>query len=279
MAKVNDDVLSPEEISLKLYRYDKIADKVDGYENWGEEELASYMQDGYSAVEGILNEEEIQAAKDALHDLIFVDSRGVQLQFTKPQRELRTDEDRELAIRKVSEFVNVEERLRAIAEHPSILAMAKAILGEEPRIAQDMALLKPPHGGGEKPWHQDMAYGNLAYDKPVVGVWIALDEAALDNGCMHVIPGSHADGATPHYAVRDWQLCDAHVQIEKDVAVPLQPGGLLLFHGLLKHGTPFNLSTKKRRALQFHYVGESAVKLTPKEYKRFFTNEMTGAEC
>ncbi|MGG1552698.1 phytanoyl-CoA dioxygenase family protein [Paenibacillus ferrarius] len=279
MAKVNDDVLSPEEISLKLYRYDKIADKVDGYESWGEEELASYMQDGYLAVEGILNEEEIQAAKDALHDLIFVDSRGVQLQFTKPQRELRTDEERELAIRKVSEFVNVEERLRAIAEHPSILAMAKAILGEEPRIAQDMALLKPPHGGGEKPWHQDMAYGNLAYDKPVVGVWIALDEAALDNGCMHVIPGSHADGATPHYAVRDWQLCDAHVQIEKDVAVPLQPGGLLLFHGLLKHGTPFNLSTKKRRALQFHYVGESAVKLTPKEYKRFFTNEMTGAEC
>ncbi|MGG1516153.1 phytanoyl-CoA dioxygenase family protein [Paenibacillus oryzisoli] len=279
MAKVKDDVLSPEEISVKLYKYDKIADKVDGYQNWGEAELASYRQDGYLAVEYILNEEEIQSAKDALHDLIFVDGRGAQLQFTKPQSELLTDEERELAIRKVSEFVKVEERLQAIAEHPSILAMAEAILGEKPRIAQDMALLKPPHGGGEKPWHQDMAYGNLAYDKPVVGVWIALDEAALDNGCMHVIPGSHADGATPHYAVRDWQLCDTHVQVEKDVAVPLQPGGLLLFHGLLKHGTPFNLSTKKRRALQFHYVGESAVKLTPKEYKRFFTNEMSGAEC
>lgn len=100
-----------------------------------------------------------------------------------------------------------------------------------------------------------MAYGPLAYDKAVIGVWIALDEAALDNGCMHVIPGSQADGATPHYAIRDWQLCDSHIQVEKDVAVPLLLGGLLLFHGLLKHGTPYNLSSKNAEPCNFIMLG------------------------
>lgn len=279
MAKAEATNLTPEEISAKLYRYERIADKIDGYENWNENQLASYRRDGFAAVEHVLNEGEIQISIEALNDLIFKDDKGAQIQFSKPRSELKTEEELENAIRKLNDFVQVEERLRRIAEHPAILAMVEDILGETPRLVQNMALLKPPHGGGEKPWHQDMAYGNLAYEKAVVGVWIALDEAALDNGCMHVIPGSHADGATPHYAIRDWQLCDSHVQVERDVAVPLLPGGILLFHGLLKHGTPYNLSTKKRRALQFHYAGDSAAKLTPKEYKRFFTNEMSGAEC
>ncbi|WNR46267.1 phytanoyl-CoA dioxygenase family protein [Paenibacillus roseipurpureus] len=271
--------LSPEEISAKLYRFNRIAEKVIGVENWNEDQLANYRKDGYVALEHILNEDEIENSKLALYDLIFKNDKGAQIQFTKPRSELKSEEEMELAIRKVHNFVEVDDCLRGIAEHPAILAMVQNILGETPRLVQNMALLKPPHGGGEKPWHQDMAYGNLAFEKAVVGVWIALDEAGLDNGCMHVIPGSHADGATPHYAIRDWQLCDAHVQVEKDVAVPLLPGGILLFHGLLKHGTPYNLSPKKRRALQFHYAGESATKLTPKEYKRFFTNEMSNAEC
>ncbi|OCT15615.1 hypothetical protein A8709_16240 [Paenibacillus pectinilyticus] len=279
MAKIEPVSFSPEVISAQLYRYDRIADKVDGFANWSEEQLSNYRRDGFIAVEHVVDEDQIAQSKEALYDLIFKDDKGAHIQFTKPKSELHTDEEKELAVRKVHDFVQVDERLKAVAEHPAILAMVQDILGETPRLVQDMALLKPPHGGGEKPWHQDMAYGPLAFTKAVVGVWIALDEAALDNGCMHVIPGSQADGATPHYAIRDWQLCDAQVQVERDVAVPLLPGGLLLFHGLLKHGTPYNLSTKKRRALQFHYVGESAAKLTPKEYKLFFTNEMSGAEC
>ena len=150
---------------------------------------------------------------------------------------------------------------------------------EQAIVVQDQAILKPPTGGAEKPWHQDMAYGNLAYDRSVIGAWIALDAAELDNGCMHVIPYSHMEGAVPHYAERDWQLCDRNVAVVKDVAVPLKPGGVLLFSGLLHHGTPPNFSEKRRRALQVHYAPESATKLTPQEYKRMFTNELTGAEC
>ncbi|NGP44185.1 phytanoyl-CoA dioxygenase family protein [Bacillaceae bacterium SIJ1] len=267
-----------EEIA-KLYRFDQIAEKYDGFDNWDEGKIKQYRHDGYLAIENVLTQKEVNRAIDAINQIIFDDDKGAKIQFTKPQAELKTDKEREIAVRKISEFVEVDERLNAIAYHPEIQTKIEEILGEEPILAQDMALLKPPFEGGEKPWHQDMAFKALSYTNPVIGVWVALDEVTHDNGCMHVIPGSHAEGATPHYFIRDLQICDTHISVERDVTVPLKPGGILFFHGLLKHGTPPNHSPKRRRALQFHYVGKSALKLSPKEYKRVFTNEMSGAEC
>ncbi len=270
---------SQEIINAKLYKYDNVHVSLNGISEIQDEHFDSYKSTGFLSVEGVLSEEKLEHSKQALMDLLHVDRKGAKLQFSKPEKELRTQQDRDLAIRKIHEFVAVEDRLRQIAYHPDIIGTIRRIFGEEPKLIQDMALLKPPHRGGEKPWHQDMAYGNLTYTKAAIGVWIALDEATADNGCMHIIPGSHQEGATPHYAVRDWQLCDSQVPVSRDLIVPLQPGGALFFHGMLYHGTPSNLSAQGRRALQFHYVPASAEKVSPQEYKRMFTNELSGAEC
>lgn len=272
-------MLTNEEIASQLYRYERVSPLLPSLADIGETELKQYREQGFLAIEKLLTAEQAQEAVDVLMKLVFEDAKGAKIQYAKPRSELHSREEQELAVRKVHDFVPGEEVLTRIAHHPALLEIVWRILGEEPVLAQNMALLKPPHGGGEKPWHQDMAYGPLAYDKPVVGVWIALDEAALDNGCMHVIPRSHMDGGMPHYAVRDWQICDANIQIERDVAVPLPPGGALFFHGMIHHGTPPNDSNKRRRALQLHYACKSSRKLRPDEYKRVYTNEMTGAEC
>lgn len=269
----------PEEIAARLYRYDVVAPLLGSLDDVGTERIREYKESGFLAVANVLDAEQIENSKAALMNLIFEDAKGAKIQFTKPQDQLLSREERELAVRKVHEFVACDETLRSVAYDPKLLEKIRAILGEEPVLVQDMALLKPPHVGGEKPWHQDMAYGPLTYDKPVVGVWIALDEAALDNGCMHVIPRSHMDGGVPHYAVRDWQICDTNVRVDSDVAVPLPPGGALFFHGMLHHGTPPNRSAKRRRALQLHYACRSSVKVKPDEYKRIYTNAMTDAEC
>lgn len=277
--KMRGKKLSAEEISKLLYRYDQTVSGIPTIDDIASSDFERYKEQGYMAIARAFTDEEVQRSLEALMNLIHVDAKGAKLQFTKPQEELTTPEERELAIRKVADYVAVDEALASIAEHPKLLQIAETILGEKPKLVQDMALLKPPHGGGEKPWHQDMAYGPLAYNKPVVGFWIALDEASLDNGCMHVIPRSHMDGAVPHYAVRDWQICDTSVRVANDVAVPLQSGGMLVFHGMLHHGTPPNMSTKRRRALQLHYTATSARKIRPDEYKRIYTNEMTDAQC
>ena len=59
-----------------------------------------------------------------------------------------------------------------------------------------------------------------------------------ENGCMMVIPGSHHEGPMPHWTRRDWQICDTDVRVGESRRRALgSPGGCLLFHCLLHHGS------------------------------------------
>jgi hypothetical protein len=133
--------------------------------------------------------------------------------------------------------------------------------------------------GAEKPWHQDTAYFDYTPLGGVIGVWIALDEATVENGCMQVIPGSHQDGPAKHYHVRDCQLEDGGVKIDRAVVVPLKPGGALFFSGLIHHGTPPNTSGDRRRALQFHYAAADCTRMTIRQHGELFDDNGAYAGC
>jgi phytanoyl-CoA hydroxylase len=128
-------------------------------------------------------------------------------------------------VRKLMSFVTYDERLKAMAEHPELLSLMRRVMDGEPDLFQDMALLKGP-GGREKPWHQDCAYFDIAIGTPVIGIWIALDEASEENGCLHILPGTHREGPSEHFKVRDWQICDSSVQTKRSVTVPLPPAAV-----------------------------------------------------
>ncbi|MDA0749008.1 MAG: phytanoyl-CoA dioxygenase family protein, partial [bacterium] len=175
--------------------------------------------------------------------------------------------------------IEYDPRLKALAEHPGILSLLTRLMGEPPVLFQDMALIKPPRIGREKPWHQDCAYFDIPIDTTVAGVWFALDEATPENGCLHIIPESHKEGPRLHFRRRDWQICDTDVPVARDVMVPLQPGGCLIWHGLTHHGSPTNHSDKGRRALQFHYKPQSCGTIPKDERLSIYGGEMQGAEC
>ena len=151
--------------------------------------------------------------------------------------------------------------------------------GKKPDLFQSMALLKPPRIGREKPWHQDQAYFDYPLDTPVVGVWVALHETTPENGCMHVLSGAHHDGPLIHFKRRDWQICDKEMLGRKAVAVPLKPGGLLFFDGLLPHGTPTNHSDRQRWALQMHYFPEGTTKIPTEDRLGIFGSEGKDVTC
>ena len=166
-----------------------------------------------------------------------------------------------------------------MSEDPELLDVVSRVIGAKPALFQDMALLKPPRIGREKPWHQDHAYFDLPLDTPVVGVWIALDRATTDNGCMTVIPGSHRRGPVVHFQRRDWQICDAHVDNRGALAVPLEPGGCLLFSSFMHHGTPTNTAAERRRALQFHYAPAGAAGISREQRMAVFGAEGKSVTC
>lgn len=160
-------------------------------------------------------------------------------------------------VRKLMGFVGYEPSIDAIAKDPQLLSVVARLLGcertDQVELFQDMALLKPPRGGREKPWHQDAAFFDI--DDRVVGCWLAIDHATLHNGCLRFARGQHKDGPRMHFSVRDYQICDSDAPSkEVVVATPLQSGGLVLFDGQIPHGTPTNDSVSPRRALQFHWT-------------------------
>ena len=265
-----------------LYRYDEIAKGVKHLSDIGEEQADQFRQTGFLVVEEALTGDQVAAAKQAITDLI--DEKGkttYQLMFegaVKDRIDSLTRQERHDAIRKVFHFGGADERLDTLTELPDLIAAMNTLGMAQPMMFQTMALLKGPQGR-EKPWHQDHAYFNYPLDALVVGVWIAIDEATTENGCMHIIPQQLEPRI--HFKRRDWQICDTDIQSlsSKRIAVPLKPGGMLLFSSKLVHGTPTNHSAKRRQALQYHYREQDGGEVTTEQRMEIFGAEGKDVEC
>lgn len=239
---------------------------------------------GYLAVQTALTADEVRDAINAIDDLVVGKAEGYQdVQFEAAARDgldaLSADERRD-RVRKLMNFVPHDDRLARIAAKPALQSVIRRLMdGREPKLFQDMALLKPPHLGREKPWHQDNAYFDIDPTEPIIGVWIALDEARIDNGCMHLLEGGHKEGPRLHWQRRDWQICDTEMLGLRSVAAPLPPGGALFFDALLPHGTPTNRSPHRRRALQLHYAPADVVPISTDQRLALFGTEGKDVEC
>lgn len=268
-----------------MYLYDAVTTVggVRGFAGVGEAEIAQFRDLGYLVIEDAYTQQEVDDAQQAIIELIDGQREGFRgVQFETAARELLptlSAEAKQDYVRKLSSFVDYDARLKVLAEHPQLLAVLERMMGDSPELYQDIALLKPPLVGREKPWHQDNAFFNLPPQTTVIGVWIALDEAFIENGCMHIIPGTQSKGPVIHWKRRDWQICDTNVQTAQVVAVPLRPGSLLFFHGLLHHGTPPSRSPKRRRAVQYHYKPASVGKISGEEHRAIFGAEGKDVEC
>ncbi len=281
----------------ELYAVHRVAEGVHGgLDAVADIDIAQYHNHGYLVVHDAFLLDEVQQALDGLIHLIGGGNpafRGIQFEAAALDRlDSLTVEQRQDAVRKLMWFTEFDARLDALAHHPKLLPVVARLLNpgddinhaetvatvDAPILFQDQALLKPPKLGREKPWHQDKAYFNMDKREPVVGVWVALDEATLDNGCMHLLPELGREPIV-HFQRRDWQVCDTLVMGKQCIAVPLKPGSLLLFDGLLVHGTPHNNSSQRRRAVQFHYHAARFPKVSNEARMAVFGEEGKDVAC
>ena len=114
-------------------------------------------------------------------------------------------------------------------------------------------------GAWGQPWHQDSFYFPFDPPRPVVGVWLAISEATLANGCLHVLPGSHREPIRTHVDDRRPNANYGYVEIVDhdmtgSVPVLMQPGDLLLFDSHLMHRSTDNETDGVRAAMVFHYA-------------------------
>ena len=143
------------------------------------------------------------------------------------------------------------------ATQPEILSLVTPLLGGDIDCFLSQFIFKNADAWGQ-PWHQDSYY--FRFDRgPQVGVWLAVSEATLENGCLHVLPGSHREPVHEHVRDRRPGANLGYVEIvdhDMRAAVPvlMQPGDLLVFHSHLMHRSEDNLSGSIRAAMVYHYA-------------------------
>jgi ectoine hydroxylase-related dioxygenase (phytanoyl-CoA dioxygenase family) len=118
------------------------------------------------------------------------------------------------------------------------------------------AILKPPRIGGATPWHQDEAYWDPRYAHRAVSIWLALQPATLENGCMRFIPGSHRGPVLRHELIS----ADSHgLRLSEQIPdgpqaiCELPATGASVHDGRTLHCAGPNLSAQPRRALVFGF--------------------------
>ena len=226
------------------------------------EAIARYRREGYLIVPGVLDQVHVEQCLAALTALATDpdlepgrrDGTGAFVAL-EPGAELATANRADL-IRKFGDFTDAAPALLRAAMSARLHGVLDALMGQGRVLLQEMALVKPPKVSGEKPWHQDAAYFRGSDPNLMFGVWMALDPATRENGCMEVIPASHLRGPAPHVPAEDINLCTIRpdlVHLRDRVALPMNPGDALIFHSLIHHYTAANRSNQRRRALQFHY--------------------------
>jgi ectoine hydroxylase-related dioxygenase (phytanoyl-CoA dioxygenase family) len=125
-------------------------------------------------------------------------------------------------------------------------------------------------------WHQDGPYWPRVEPKVAVTAWVPLDDADRENGCMRVIPGSHAGNVD--YGQRQVDKADliqqhavelppGVVDEAKAEDVILKRGDLSLHHSYIIHGSQPNHSTRRRAALTIRYV-PSSTRIAPRADRR-----------
>ncbi len=134
---------------------------------------------------------------------------------------------------------------------PEWNALASALVGESVYAEEPQWFNKPPGTRHVTPPHQDNFYFSLA-PANVLTMWLALDKVDAENGCLRYLAGSHRDGFRPHARSQVLGFSQGITNFSADdfvreVAVPLEPGDLLVHHGMTVHRADANMSTARHR--------------------------------
>jgi ectoine hydroxylase-related dioxygenase (phytanoyl-CoA dioxygenase family) len=222
-----------------------------------DEQVAAFHRDGFLAIPAITGQEEVARLR-AIYDRLFERRAG---RDEGNQFDLAgTDEEgKEAALPQILGPVKYAPELADFQLRANALAIARQLLGTGADYAGEHAILKPAHHGAPTPWHQDEAYWNPALEYRSLSVWVPLQEATLENGCMQFVPGSHKMDVAPHRSIGNDPRVHgleiaADVDVSGAVACPLPPGGATFHLSGTLHYTGPNHTDQPRRAyiLVFH---------------------------
>ncbi|KAA0146272.1 hypothetical protein FNF27_07736 [Cafeteria roenbergensis] len=251
-----------------------------------DEQLATFDRDGILVVPGALSEEAMEAmrdrataiadawdgkdvsvfetSKEQARDAFFLESGDKVRCFAEQEA---VDSGAALVtgaagVNKIGHNLHqLEPAFKAVCFSEEVRAIYRSLGFRRPMAAQSMYIFKNPRIGGEVSPHQD---GTFLWTDPqsCVGVWWALADCTLENGCLWAVPGSHKAGVERHFVRNEagtgttFEPLEATRPLTTEGGVPLEcpAGSLVIIHGAVVHWSAPNRSDTPRPAFSLHVV-------------------------
>ena len=222
------------------------------------EQISHFQQRGYISIGPLLEMDLVEQLR-AEYDRLFAQARedgryrNLSLGDTDDIEAKREAPEQMLQIMQMCERSLI---FRQLLYHEAILDLVQDLIGPNIQLFHDQALYKPAHHGGPVFWHQDNAYWKCA-PANLVSCWMTLDDVDVDNGAMHLMPGSHLMARHDHERSNSTSsLLDYGDKVDEGdaVAIELPAGGALLHHCQTLHYTPPNRTDRQRRAFVIHFM-------------------------
>jgi len=225
-------------------------------------QIRSFVENGYLVVPGLVSADETERLK---RDTAFIARGGYPCETLKPLPATYSDADALRQILCIHQPHYISPVMREFVLHPPICAVLSQITAAHlpfwdgsVKCMQSMLFVKPPGFQGQG-WHQDEIYIPTR-DRSLIGAWIALDPATIENGCLWVLPGSHRSGylypQRPHSNPDEFDHGPESYGFDDSDAIPVEvePGTVIFFNGYLLHRSLKNRGSIYRRVLVSHYM-------------------------
>jgi phytanoyl-CoA hydroxylase len=255
-------------------------------------QLAQYERDGFLLIEDFKSKEECAALRARAAKLVQeFDPSGVSSIFSTHEQ-TRTSDDyflesgarisfffeeeaflpdgrlsrsKERSLNKIGHALHdLDLVFDNFSRAPEVVQLSADLGFARPLLVQSMYIFKQPDIGGEVTCHQDATF---LYTEPlsVVGLWFALEDATVENGCLWAIPGGHQSGLKKRFVRASvggarFEILDHESwPLEKLVPLEARAGTLIILNGLLPHMSYPNRSEKSRHAYTLHIIeGDSS---------------------
>lgn len=214
-----------------------------------------FRQDGFAIVEQILAPDQLDEVSQRLNHYIQVVAPTARKQDVLYEQGSRS-------IKHLSGLDRYDPYWQSFLRCREIVEQVEACLGTAVEPVGSEVFYKPAQGGTAAPGHQDNAYVHLN-PAEACAVWIALDDATVENGCICYARGSHQLGNLPHVKGSTPPFSKALVTEPDPQKHPFFPavmkaGDAVIHHCLTVHRSSPNTTDRNRRGLVLNYKGANA---------------------
>jgi phytanoyl-CoA hydroxylase len=224
-----------------------------------QEQVAKYQQDGFVVIEDFLSPHELEFWRSAFDEAV-AKRGGNKMPDRKEVYGKGDDADKSYYDNVFDQLINLwqdNDKMQQIMLDERLGKMAAQLSGADGiRIWHDQALIKKPWANPTS-WHLDTPYWSFT-DRRALSIWVALDDATYENGCLFFIPGSHLKTTfdNPGIGKNMGAVFTTYPEFKKSqsVAAVMKAGSCSFHNGLTIHGAHANMTPGFRRAMTCAYM-------------------------